>query len=105
MSEIVRHIAIKATPAKAFDAFVDVGQVLNWLADGAVIGNRPGGNWGLGWYADPDSDAGYHAIGRFETYEPGSRLVIESLTFSTPEGDEFGPMRLTGDFAPAEGGG
>ena len=60
----------------------------------ALIGRRLGGNWGLGWYADPDSDAGYHSIGQFEVFDPGRRFVVSNLMFSTPEGESFGPMRL-----------
>lgn len=101
---VTRQIHVRVPPERAFAAFVDVGDVLNWLADGAVIGSRVGGRWGLGWYADPDSDAGYHSIGTFETFEPGRRLVVGKLTFSTPEGDEFGPMRLVVEFEPSEGG-
>ena len=37
-------------------------------------------------------------MGTIEDYEPGVRLVVGSLVFGTPEGDEFGPMRLTVDF-------
>lgn len=95
---------VKAAPDRVFDAFVDVNDVLNWLADGAVIGRRLGGRWGLGWYADPDSDAGYHSIGTFETYEPARRFVVGTMVFSTPEGEEFGPMRLTVDFEEVEEG-
>ena len=77
---------------------------MNWLADGAVIGGRVGGKWGLGWYADPDSDTGYHSFGVFEAFEPGHRFVVGTFVFSTPEGDELGPMRLTVEFeAAAEG--
>lgn len=101
MSETVtRQIVVRVPVGRAFDAFVEIQDVLAWLADGAVIGRRVGGNWGLGWYADPDSDAGYQSIGTFEVYEPPSRLVVRNLTFSTPEGEEFGPMRLTVDFVP-----
>lgn len=99
-----RWIVVRVTPERAFDAFVDVRDVLNWLADGAVIGRHAGGNWGVGWYADPDSDAGYHSMGTFEVYEPGKRFVLGGLRFSTPEGEEFGPMRLTVEFE-AHGGG
>jgi uncharacterized protein YndB with AHSA1/START domain len=105
MSEAVtREIVVRATPERAFDAFVDVKDVLNWLADGAVIGRHPGGNWGLGWYADPDTDAGYHSMGTFDVYEPGKRFVLGGLRFSTPEGEEFGPMRLTVEFEAHEDG-
>ena len=50
--------------------------LLAWLADGAVVGRRAGGNWGLGWYADEESDEGYHVLGTFEAYEPPGRLVL-----------------------------
>jgi uncharacterized protein YndB with AHSA1/START domain len=92
---VTRTVTVKVPRDRAFDAFVEVRDVLNWLADGAVIGRRAGGNWGLGWYADPDSDAGYHSIGVIESFEPPSRLVVEGLVFTTPEGDVFGPMRLS----------
>ena len=89
---------------RAFAAFVEVREVLSWLADGAVIGRRVGGNWCLGWYADPDSDAGYTSIGTFEAFEPERRFVVGSLVFSTPEGATFGPMRLTVSFEDADDG-
>ncbi len=99
MPEAVRReVVIRAPRERAFEAFVSVHDLLHWMADGAVIGKRPGGNWSLGWYADPDSDAGYSSMGTIETYEPGARLVVGSLVFGTPEGDEFGPMRLTVSF-------
>lgn len=99
MSDPVRReVVIQATRERAFAAFVEIGQVLSWLADGAVIGPRVGGSWGLGWYADPDSDAGYQSYGVFSEFEPGSRFVVERVTFTTPEGDELGPMRLTVEF-------
>ena len=104
MREAVRcSIVVRVPSDRAFDAFVDVRDVLNWLADGAVIGRRPGGNWRLGWYADPDSDAGYSSVGVIEAYEPPKRLVVGRLVFTTPEGDAFGPMRLAVDFAEARG--
>jgi len=101
MDAVSRRVLVQVAPERAFDAFVDVADVLNWLADGAVIGRRLGGRWGVGWYADPDSDAGYHSIGTFEVFERGRRFVLGSLVFSTPEGEEYGPMRLTVDFEAA----
>jgi uncharacterized protein YndB with AHSA1/START domain len=104
MGAVSRQIVVDVSQERAFEAFIDVRDVLHWLADGAVIGGRLGGRWGVGWYADPDSDAGYHSIGTFEVYEPGHRFVLGALVFSTPEGEEFGPMRLTVEFEPAEPG-
>ena len=101
---VTRQIHVRVPPARAFAAFVDVGDVLNWLADGAVIGSRLGGGWGLGWYADPDSDAGYHSMGVFEAFEPPRRLVVGNLVFESPEGTSFGPMRLRILFEAVEGG-
>ena len=95
---------MQVPPERAFAAFVDLSDVLAWLADGAVIGPKPGGNWGLGWYADPDSDAGYSSIGQFEVFDPGRRFIVSNLVFSTPEGESFGPMRLVVEFEKAEGG-
>ena len=97
-SAVVREALVNVTPERAFSAFVNVSDVLAWLADGAVIGPRPGGNWALGWYADPDSDAGYSSIGQFEVFDPGRRFVISNLVFSTPEGESFGGMRLVVEF-------
>jgi uncharacterized protein YndB with AHSA1/START domain len=91
---VTRDILVRVSPERAFDAFVELSDVLAWLADGAVIGQRPGGNWGLGWYAGPDSDAGYSSIGQFEVFDPGHRFVVSNLMFSTPEGESFGPIRL-----------
>lgn len=95
---VTRDVLVGVSPERAFDAFVELSDVLAWLADGAVIGPRPGGNWGLGWYADPDSGSGYSSIGQFEVFDPGHRFVVASLMFSTPEGDSFGPMRLVVEF-------
>ncbi len=95
---------MRVAPERAFEAFVRVSEVLAWLADGAVIGARPGGNWALGWYADPDSDAGYSSIGQIETFEPGRALVVSNLVFSSPEGTSFGPMRLAITFEAVEEG-
>jgi uncharacterized protein YndB with AHSA1/START domain len=89
---------VRVSSERAFDAFVELSDVLAWLADGAVIGQRLGGNWGLGWYADPDSDAGYSSIGQFEVFDPGRRFVVSNLMFSTPEGESLGPMRLVVEF-------
>jgi uncharacterized protein YndB with AHSA1/START domain len=101
---VTRGVFVRVAPERAFEAWVRVAEVLSWLADGAVIGARAGGNWALGWYADPDSDAGYSSIGRIETFEPGRALVVAGLVFSSPEGLSFGPMRLDVRFAETEGG-
>ena len=101
---VTREVLVRVTPERAFDAFVELSDVLAWLADGAVIGPRPGGNWGLGWYADPDSDAGYSSIGQFEVFDPGRRFVVSNLMFTTPEGESFGPMRLVVVFEREEDG-
>jgi uncharacterized protein YndB with AHSA1/START domain len=95
---VTRDVLVRVSPERAFAAFVELSDVLAWLADGAVIGPRPGGNWGLGWYADQDSDTGYSSIGQFEVFDPGHRFVVSSLMFSTPEGESFGPMRLVVEF-------
>jgi hypothetical protein len=101
---VTRGVFVRVDPARAFEAFVRVSEVLSWLADGAVIGARAGGNWALGWYADPDSDAGYTSMGRIEVFEPGHSLVVGNLVFSSPEGLSFGPMRLSVSFESVEGG-
>jgi uncharacterized protein YndB with AHSA1/START domain len=101
---VTRGVFVRVAPERAFEAFVRVSDVLSWLADGAVIGARAGGNWALGWYADPDSDAGYSSMGRIETFEPGSTLVVANLVVSSPEGLSFGPMRLAITFEGVEGG-
>lgn len=101
---VTRDILVRVSPERAFDAFVELSDVLAWLADGAVIGQRPGGNWGLGWYAGPDSDAGYSSIGQFEVFDPGRRFVVSNLMFSTPEGESLGPMRLVVEFEKLQEG-
>ena len=101
---VTRGTFVRVTPERAFDAWVRVSDLLSWLADGAVIGARPGGNWAVGWYADPDSDAGYTSMGQIETFERGRALVVENLVFSSPEGETLGPMRLTVAFEAVEGG-
>ncbi len=101
---VTRGVFVRALPERAFEAFVRVSEVLSWLADGAVIGARAGGNWALGWYADPDSDAGYSSMGQIETFEPGRTLAVSNLVFSSPEGLSFGPMRLVITFEAVEEG-
>lgn len=101
---VLRDVLVKAEPGRAFAAFTEVPELLAWLADGAVVGRRVGGNWGLGWYADEESDAGYHVFGTFELYEPGERLVVRDLRFSTPEGESWEGMRLTVRFEAEDGG-
>ncbi len=101
-TSVTRQVTVRVSPERAFAAFVELSDVLAWLADGAVIGPRPGGNWGLGWYADQESDTGYSSIGQFEVFDPGRRFVVASLMFSTPEGETFGPMRLVVEFEKIE---
>lgn len=101
---VARQVTLRVSPERAFDAFVELSDVLAWLADGAVIGRRPGGNWGLGWYAHPETDAGYSSIGQFEVFDPGRRFVVSNLVFSTPEGESFGPMRLVVEFEKLQEG-
>lgn len=95
---------MKADPGRVFDAFTDVGDLLAWFADGAVVGRRVGGNWALGWYSGEETDDGHHALGTFEVFEPGSRLVVGSLAFSTPEGESWGGMRLSVELLAEDGG-
>ncbi len=102
---VQRELTIRAAPERVFDAWVDVGDLLSWYADAALVGRRPGGNWALGWYADPDTDAGYHALGTLAVLDRGRRLEVADLRFSTPEGEEWGPMRLSVLFEPAGEGG
>jgi uncharacterized protein YndB with AHSA1/START domain len=94
-ASVRRDVLVKADPGRVFAAFTDVNDLLAWFADGAVVGRRVGGNWGLGWYADEESDDGYHVFGTFEVYEPGSRLVVRDLRFSTPEGESWDGMTLS----------
>ena len=101
---IRREILVKADPARVFAAFTDIQDLLAWLADGAVVGRRAGGNWGLGWYADEESDEGYHVLGTFEAWEPPDRLVVRDLRFSTPEGESWEGMSLSVCFEAADDG-
>jgi uncharacterized protein YndB with AHSA1/START domain len=103
-TSVRREILVKADPARVFAAFTDISDLLSWFADGAVIGRHAGGNWGLGWYADEESDEGYHVLGTFEVYEPGARIVVRDLRFSTPEGESWEGMRLSVDLAAEDGG-
>jgi uncharacterized protein YndB with AHSA1/START domain len=103
-ASVVREVSVKAPPDRVFRAFTEVQDLLSWLADGAVGGRRAGGNWALGWYADEESDEGYHVFGTFEAYEPGLRLVVRDLSFSSPEGESWSGMRLTVAFEPEPGG-
>ncbi len=77
---------------------MSVPELLSWLADGAVIGARPGGGWGVGWYGEPGSDAGTTLRGTLAVYEPGRRFVVEEAVLSTAEGEEFGPLSLSVEF-------
>ena len=95
---------MNAEPARVFAAFTEVHDLLAWFADGAVVGRHAGGNWALGWYADEEGDEGYVVLGRFEVFEPASRLVVRDLRFSTPEGETLEGMRLALDFAAEDGG-
>ena len=95
---------MKAGPDRVFEAFTDVADLLAWFADAAVVGRHAGGNWALGWYADEESDEGYHVLGTFEAYEPGRLLVVRDLRFSNPEGDSWGGMRLSVRFDAEDGG-
>ena len=101
---VCRDVVVNAAPERVFAAFTEVQEVLAWLADAAVIGRRVGGNWALGWYADEESDDGYHVLGTFDVYEPAHRLVVRDLRFSTPEGDLFEGMRLSVELTPENGG-
>ena len=103
-TSVCREIVVKADPVRVFEAFTDVGELLSWFADGAVVGRRVGGNWALGWYAGEESDDGHHALGTFEVYEPGRRLVVRDLAFSTPEGESWEGMRLSVELADQDGG-
>lgn len=103
MRSVSRDIVLNAPPDRVFTAFTDVPEVLAWLADAAVIGPRVGGNWALGWYADEDSEDGYHVLGTVEVFEPSSRLVVRDLRFSTPEGELLEGMRLSIEIASENG--
>ncbi len=103
-TSVRREIVVKADPVRVFDAFTDVGELLSWFADGAVVGRRVGGNWALGWYAGEETDEGHHALGTFEVFEPGRRLVVRDLGFSTPEGESWEGMRLSVDLVAQDGG-
>lgn len=103
-SPVRRSVRVRATPERAFEAFVSVPEVLSWLADGAVIGARPGGGWGVGWFRDPSSDAGTTLRGTLSVFEPGKRLVVAEAVFSTADDEEFGPLTLRVDFHARDGG-
>jgi uncharacterized protein YndB with AHSA1/START domain len=103
-ASIRRDILVRAEPARVFSAFTEIHDLLSWFADGAVVGRRAGGNWALGWYADEESDEGYHVLGTLEVYEPGTRILVRDLTFSTPEGESWDGMRLSVDLAAEDGG-
>ncbi|MBL8111817.1 MAG: SRPBCC domain-containing protein [Acidobacteria bacterium] len=92
---IACELVVRASPERAFAAFTEVREVLKWLADGAVIGQREGGRWGLGWYSDPEGTSGYNIVGVFGEFEPPLGFVVRDLTFTTPEDEELGPMTLT----------
>jgi uncharacterized protein YndB with AHSA1/START domain len=103
-ASVRREIVVNAEPERVFAAFTEIGDLLAWLADGAVIGRHVGGNWCLGWYADAESDEGYHVLGTFEVYEPGNRLAVRDLRFLTPEGESWEGMRLSVVFEAEDGG-
>lgn len=99
-----RDVLVRAERARVFAAFTEIGELLAWFADGAVVGRRVGGNWALGWYADEESDEGYHVFGTFEVFEPGARLVVRDLRFSTPEGESWEGMTLSVSLEDEDGG-
>jgi len=65
---------------------------LSWLADGAVIGHRTGGNWRLGCTPIPTRTR-YSSTGVIESLDPPSRLVI-GRSSSRRRGRLVRPMRL-----------
>ena len=95
---------MKAGPERVFEAFTDVADLLAWFADAAVVGRHAGGNWALGWYADEESDEGYHVLGTFSVYEPGRRIVVRDVKFSNPEGELWEGMSLSVVFEAVDGG-
>ncbi|MHB8800705.1 MAG: SRPBCC family protein [Thermoanaerobaculia bacterium] len=104
MSSVCLETVVRALPERVFTAFTEVQEVLSWLADAAVIGRRVEGNWALGWYADEDSEDGYHVLGTFEVFEPSCRLVVKDLRYSTPEGELLEGMRLSVELEAEDGG-
>ena len=103
-SPVRREVVVRAAPERAFAAFTEVPELLAWLTDGAVVGRRVGGNWALGWYADEESDEGYHVLGTFDVFEPATRLVVIDVRFSKPEGETWEGMRLSVLFEAEDGG-
>ena len=43
-ASVLRDVLVKADPARVFQAFTDINDLLAWFADGAVVGRRVGGN-------------------------------------------------------------
>ncbi len=95
MSEsISRSIEVGVSPGRAWRAFLNVGELLNWLCDGAVVGEKTGGRWAVGWYVDDVTDLGATTIGTIGDVVAGQSIVIEDVTFEAPGAPTIGPMQL-----------
>jgi uncharacterized protein YndB with AHSA1/START domain len=81
MSEpVVRSVSIETSASDAFDAFTRVGELLSWWCEGALVGRREGGNWAVG-FTDERGGTQATIMGKIETYEPGSRLVVRDISY------------------------
>jgi len=91
---ISRSIEVSVSAGRAWRAFLNVGELLSWLCDGAVVGDREGGRWAVGWYIDQDGGEGVTSVGTIGECEAGVRIVIEDVLFEKPGAPVLGPMRL-----------
>jgi uncharacterized protein YndB with AHSA1/START domain len=90
---VVRSVAIRATPAEAFDAFTRVSELLSWLCEGALVGLRPGGNWAVG-FTDSRGVTEATILGKIAEFERNRRLVVEDISYEPAAGEALSGIRL-----------
>ena len=100
---VVRSVAIRATPAEAFDAFTRVSELLSWLCEGALVGLRPGGNWAVG-FTDARGMTEATILGKIAEFERNRRLVVEDISFEPAAGEALSGIRLELVIAETEEG-
>ena len=100
---VVRSVAIRATPAEAFDAFTRVSELLSWLCEGALVGLRPGGNWAVG-FTDSRGMTEATILGKIEEFERNRRLVVQDISYEPSAGEALSGIRLELTIAETEEG-
>lgn len=96
MDRVIEHsIEVAVSPGRAWRAFLNVGELLNWLCDGAVVGDHRGGRWAVGWM-EPGREEGEGAttIGTIGDVVAGRSIVVEEVLFEAPGSASLGPSKL-----------